>query len=595
MQPNLLKELAMKKNWMKSKSSISTTLTLLLTAAVVQACSNNDDDASDPVVIGMAIQTDIVAADGGVFNSADGTLTVTVPAGALSQDGTLTVSTITGTPLPDGNLASAGDSFGIDFEGTLSAPIEVETTIAAAPTHPELAELARFDNNAWSSTNANFYRASDSTIVSLVREAGTYQAAYRILQSESGDAVERGRDVFLNETFNNEAFFGGVVGLHELLNGLTPTQAVGVGVQIDVSKVPQGVVDVLTGDDFAAKQAALASPATTLALLRAEAVVGVKATFGEDGMSEFATAAGITCALCHATVEPTEFELEAGQATALPIGQLKLDGVPNTAMDVGAILSLTPFAVDAGADTVAQLQAYGAGRFDARALPDNPLEDNLLNPTSIPPLWNFVDLEEQGYGYNWDGLFFSSDEPNNALASRAELVYDLVMHANGAFGTASAGVEAELAFPPSQDLLDALTAAEDAAPGNDVDTQSLLDIQAWQRSLTSPAPSEFDEALAEIGFKLFNDTDHAGCVNCHVTPEFTGTVRSAEIVLETPVGVLADGVKTTGLRGVSRIAPYFHDDSAATLMEVMDIYSGRIVAELSDDEKLALVEYMKSL
>jgi len=175
------------------------------------------------------------------------------------------------------------------------------------------------------------------------------------------------------------------------------------------------------------------------------------------------------------------------------------------------------------------------------------------------------------------------------------LVYDLVMHANGAFGTETSGVPAELAFAPAQELLDALTAAEAAEPGNDVDQQSLLDVQAWQRSLASPAPGEFDEALAEVGFRLFNDTNTAQCVNCHVTPEFTGPVRSAEIVLEPPLGVLADGIKTPGLRGISHVPPYFHDDSAATLMDVMDIYSGRIVSELSEEEKLALVEYIRSL
>jgi len=53
----------------------------------------------------------------------------------------------------------------------------------------------------------------------------------------------------------------------------------------------------------------------------------------------------------------------------------------------------------------------------------------LLNPTSIPPIWNFVDLNEQGYAYNWDGLFLDSDDSLTALASRGELVFDLVMHA----------------------------------------------------------------------------------------------------------------------------------------------------------------------
>lgn len=99
--------------------------------------------------------------------------------------------------------------------------------------------------------------------------------------------------------------------------------------------------------------------------------------------------------------------------------------------------------------------------------------------------------------YNWDGFFGSTDDPNNAIASRDELVFDLVMHANGAFGTSASSIPLAVAIAPSDDLVNALAAAEDQTPGNDFDEQSLLDLQAWERSLTSPAPAAFDEALAE--------------------------------------------------------------------------------------------------
>ncbi len=575
--------------------SLPRTLTLIaFSASALYGCSNsNDNNLSDTVA--PLIDVQVSSAEGGTFVVPDGRLRVTIPAGALSEDASLAVTAINPTTLPSGNLASAGDAFNIDLSASLNAAMQIDMLIDLPPTHPTLAELSVFENDVWNSTNANFFRKSDNTLIGLVNSGGVYQAAYRTLQTESGDAVTRGEDIFLNETFDNENFFGGVVGLHELLNDLTPAQAVSVGAHIDVTKVPQEIVDVLLSDDFTAKQVALDSPEITRALLRADAVVGVKATFGEDGLSELATSAGITCAVCHARVDSTDFELSEGVLTPLFIGPLNLDGVPNRQIDVGTILSLTPFAVNAGQETVDFLQAFGPGRFDARALPDNPLEDGLLNPTSIPPLWNFIDLEEQGYGLNWDGQFASTEDPNNALASRAELVYDLVMHANGAFGTESSGVPAQLSFLPAQALLDAFVAAEDQTPGNDIDQQSLLDIQAWQRSITSPAPVEFDEALAEAGFKLFNDATHAQCANCHITPDFTGPERSADIVLQPPLGVLADGVKTPGLRGVSHIAPYFHDDSAETLLDVMDTYSGRIVEQLSEAEKQALVEYLKSL
>ena len=146
---------------------------------------------------------------------------------------------------------------------------------------------------------------------------------------------------------------------------------------------------------------------------------------------------------------------------------------------------------------------------------------------------------------------------------------------------------------PPEALTSALLAAEDQTPGNDIDEQSQLDIQSWQRSIVSPAPGDFDETLAEEGFNLFYG--FAQCSECHSSAEFTGPVRSAEIVLVPPQGVLAEGIKTPGLRGISQVPPYFHDDSAATLEEVVEIYSGRIVNELTADEVAAVAEYLRSL
>jgi len=531
------------------------------------------DTPADPETV--LLEADVVASEGGVFTSDDGTFSIDIPAGALSQDTSVSVVPTEGLANTSANMAPAGSAFIISFaDATLASAAMVSLTVDAAPTHPELAETAMIEDGEFVRSPANFFRASDNTVLSMINSGGTLQPVIRTLQTTSGDMVDRGLDVFLNSTFGNENFFGGVVGLQELLNNLAPSAAVGVGAQVDISRVPEEIVAVLTSDDFEGKQAALESPEVTRALLRADAVVGVRA-FYDDDTTDIASSAGITCAICHATVTPTEFELSEGVMTALPIGPLQTDGLPNTAMDVGTILSLTPFATAAGQETIDTLQAYGAGRFDARALPDNPLEDNALNPTSIPPLWNLLDLGEQGYGLNWDGQFGSDEVPNFSLASRGELVFDLVMHANGAFGTESSSVPLTLASAPSEELVAALVAAEDETPGNDIDEQSMLDIEAWQQSLTSPAPGSFDEALAEEGFRLFYG--EAQCDSCHLTAEFTGPVFSAGIVLVPPIGDLASGIKTPPLRGISSIPPYFHDDSAATLEEVVEIYSGRIV------------------
>jgi hypothetical protein len=317
----------------------------------------------------------------------------------------------------------------------------------------------------------------------------------------------------------------------------------------------------------------------------------VKGVFGDPLNPDLLTSAGITCALCHQNVTPTNFQLNAGPTT-LPIGPLKVDGNANIAMDAGAIIAATPFAQTAGQATIDLLNSWGPGRFDIRALPDNPLEDNADNPTGNPPLWNFVDLAAQGYRFGYDGLFVGE----NALASQAEAVYDLVMHANGAFGTGSGNLPPALRITPPQALLDALAAAETAAPGNDIVTQDLLDLQTWMRSLASPPPGAFDEALAEEGFRLF--FGRANCHVCHNTGDLTDAAGSLfTFTLGPTPGDLAGGIKVPGLRGVSQSAPYLHDHSLASLEEVVALLAalGDPIPALTADEQTALVEFLKSL
>ncbi len=557
-----------------------------LAASLLAACGGSSNDGF------LVVDQAVTASAGATITADNGALRVLIPAGALSANTTVTVRRIdTDLPPLGSTMTATGQAYRLSFgnNATLSQPMRVELS-AAAPTHPQVGEVAQLVDGNWQRVGANFYRRADSKVVALTRTPTTLRAVSRRLQAETGEGVARGRDVFLYETFGNEAFFGGAVGLHTLLNNLTPAQAVGAGVQVDLARVPAGIAAVLTGTDLAAKDAALQNPAVTRALLQAGAVVGVKTSYA-NANSDMASSAGITCALCHVNVTPTSFQLSGG-ATALPIGNLRLDGVPNTAMNAGAILSLTPFAQAAGANTVALLQSWGPGRFDVRALPDNPLDDAVNNPTKTPPLWNFVDLAEQDYLYNWDGLFKNS-AARDGLASQAEAVFDLVMHANGAFGTAMGSLPPELSATPPQAVLDALGAAETGAPGNDIGVQALRDVQSWQRSLVSPAPGAYDETMAEQGFALFHGK--ASCSGCHRSAEFTGPVVSNRITLQAPQGGLAGGIKTPGLRGLAFNAPYFHDGSARTLREVMDVYAGRITPGLTDAEKNAVVEYMKSL
>ncbi len=574
----------------------------------------------NPAGVGLVLEADVSAENGGEFRSGPGMpgVSVTIPAGALSRDSTLTVRAIGAKGELSPTQTAASGSFRISLKSrgkgkrgkgklALSAPLKIALAVDTPPLHPQVAEIATLEEDSWVRQPASFYRPSQSTVVTLTTELrATYRAIHRELQIASGDAVARGRDVFMYETFGNEDFFGDVLGLHTLLNGVPPAAAVGLGVQVDINRVPQSIVDVLTGDNFAAKQAALQDPSVTRALIKSGAVIGVVGRY-DDPASNVMTSAAITCSLCHVAASTTEFELAPGQMTALPVGQPQFDGVPNNALDAGAILALTPTAQALGLSNL--LNGWGSGRFDVRALdlPNvdrNPLEDGVDNPTTYPPIWNFVDLAEQGYRIGWDGLFVDNGADNNALASISEAVYDLVFHGNGAFGIPPFAVKGgvgggtfppELSIVPPQELVDALIVSEMEKPGNDVlPPAKLLDMQTFMRSIASPAPGDFDETLAEVGFELFHGA--ANCASCHLSAEFTGPGLHS-ITATPPAGGLAAGIKVPGLRGISRTAPYFHDGSAADLAAAVDrlVERGMGIPNLTSEERSALIEYLKSL
>ena len=404
--------------------------------------------------------------------------------------------------------------------------------------------------------------------------------------SSSGSAeqaqISAGREIFMTETFGNEKFFGDTLGLHTVLNNVAPKDAVALGVQVDLGKVPAGIVAVMTGSDLAAKDAALADPAVTRQLIKAGAVIGVKGRYASAAASDDTlTGVGISCALCHVKVAPTSFTLSSG-ATQLPIGAPQFNGVPNGEMDAGKILSFTPFAAANGLS--ATLAGWGPGRFDVRAL--NELDDGVDNPTAFPPLWNFPALQTHGYRLGWDGMFQGS----NALASIAEAVYDLIMHGDGSFATSHGAIAPALAFPPRQAVQDQFQ----DNPASVITAEKLLQLQAFIQSLPSPAPGPFDQAQAAAGKVLFEGKGK--CATCHpAAAEFTSAGRYSDITVAAPGGDLAGGIKVPGLRGLSFTAPYFHDNSAATLAEVVNRFDSRDGLGLTESEKSQLVEYLKSL
>jgi hypothetical protein len=137
--------------------------------------------------------------------------------------------------------------------------------------------------------------------------------------------------------------------------GVTPRQALQLGLKVDATALPPAVVAGIKNGTVS-----LDKPETTVELLKLNAVVGVTGIFDRD--KQKMRSMGIQCALCHSTVDDS---FSAG------IGR-HLDGWPNRDLNVGAIVatapSLKPFVDLLGVDDAAVrtvLKSWGPGKYDA--------------------------------------------------------------------------------------------------------------------------------------------------------------------------------------------------------------------------------------
>src|SRR5580765_8862382 len=153
-------------------------------------------------------------------------------------------------------------------------------------------------------------------------------------RSAEPDLLLEGRHTFRFETFGDEAFWGDTLRLHQAIEGsrfggvgagVSPKTALAVGLKVDVDALPGSLIQALRRG-----QVNLDDPATTLALLKLNAVIGVTGFFTPGGTS--LRSVGIQCALCHSAVD---------NSLAPGIGH-RLDGWANRDLNVGAIVGLAP-------------------------------------------------------------------------------------------------------------------------------------------------------------------------------------------------------------------------------------------------------------
>jgi hypothetical protein len=396
--------------------------------------------------------------------------------------------------------------------------------------------------------------------------------------TSAAEMIAEGRQTFRFDTFGDEDFWGGKLRLHEAIAKVSPKTALAVGLKVDVDALPQDLQkDLLRG------RVNLDDPATTLALLRLNAVIGVTGFFTGNQLSSI----GIQCSLCHSTVD---------DSFAKGIGH-RLDGWANRDLDVGTIVSLAPDLsvvanlLGVSQDTVrAVLQSWGPGKFDAELF----LDGKAVKPTGgsaatlIPPAFGLAGVNL----HTWTG--WGSVTYWNAFVANLE------MHGKGNFFDPR--LNDPVKFPVAARAGFANVTPPPGEP--DLITPKLAALHFYQLALEAPpAPVEsFDRAAAKRGEAVFNGPGK--CATCHVPPLFTEPGWNMHTAEEIGIDDFQasrspdDRYRTSPLKGLwtHQKGGFYHDGRFATLNDVVDHYNttngGLGLTQQQQDD---LVEYLKSL
>lgn len=396
--------------------------------------------------------------------------------------------------------------------------------------------------------------------------------------------LAEGKHTFRFDTFGDEVFWSDALQLHRAIEGekfggvgpgVSPKTALAVGLKVDSEALPGSLVSQLKHG-----RVNLDDPATTLALLKLDAVVGVKGTFNNDGSLK---TVGITCALCHSTVD---------NSFAPGIGQ-RLDGWANRDLNVGAIVALSPnlqpvatlLGVDEG--TVrAVLQSWGPGKFDAELFLDGKAfrPDGKSAATLLPPAFGLVGVNL----HTWTG--WGSVTHWNAFVANLE------MHGQGTFFDPR--LNDPVKFP-----IAAREGFGNVRSNPDLITAKLPALHFYQLAIPAPpAPAgSFDPVAATRGESVFKN--EAKCSICHVPPIYTEPGWNMHTAQEIGIDDFQakrspdERYRTSPLKGLwtHQKGGFYHDGRFATLRDVVEHYNSFFNTNLTERQKLDLVEYLKSL
>jgi hypothetical protein len=404
------------------------------------------------------------------------------------------------------------------------------------------------------------------------------------IASHAQALLAEGKKIFRYDTFGSEAFWGDTLELHKAIAGakhggvgpgVSPKTALSVGLKVDVEALPKSLLK-----EIKEGKVDLDDPATTIALLKLNAVVGVTAFANPDGSVK---SMGLQCAFCHSTVD---------DSFAAGIGK-RLDGWANRDLNVGAIVSLAPnlkpftdlLGVDV--DTVKKvLASWGPGRFDAELDKDGKAfrPDGKQAGTLIPPAFGLAGVNL----HTWTG--FGSVPYWNAYVGATE------MHGSGTYFDARLNDNTQ--FPVA-----VKSGSWNTRGVPDKLTSKLAALHFYQLSIPAPkAPrGSYDRAAFERGRAIFDGP--AKCATCHVPPLFTEPGNNLHAPNEVGVDSFQADRSPTHMYRTAPLAGlwshqkggFYHDGRFATMLDVVDHYDKHLNLNLSDQDKKDLVEYLKGI
>lgn len=419
----------------------------------------------------------------------------------------------------------------------------------------------------------------------------------------SEQLLSQGRQIFRFDTFGDQAFWGDQLQLHQTINTLTPNQALALGLKVDSEALSPSVIEAIKHG-----MVNLNDPAVTRMLIKANAVLGVVGIFGNNGLL---TSVGLTCAICHSTVD---------DSVASSIG-VRVDGLANRDLNVGAIAAAAPnlqpvvallkLANPAITDAIVRqvLNSWGPGKFDAELFLDgkafNPqqitngvvMAKNVSGATLLPNARGLAGHNLHTWTGGWGTVTYW-----NAFVAVNEL------HGVGTFFDERFDDAAQFPIAAKARLGHVST-----DPDSDQVTAKLPALQFYQLSLPAvkPRPNiDFDPNAAERGDELFSGK--ANCNTCHREPLWTEPGWNQHTADEMKIDSFeADrspghAYRTMNLAGIfvrerglfmrpANKGRFYHDGRFATLLDVVNSYNERFDLRLSEPEKSDLVEYLKSL